>query len=143
MYVTLNGGVKLSDEPKNRGSFPFVARAFHAVLFTLGIPCEKNYDTWSSSFRVAAFSENALLKLKEALGVDYLLLVADEVAKAPNAIKALSDVCALGDGSVDFPITVMASCYVPEIAARAFTNSGRSLVAIPTVLAPCASQFRS
>jgi len=69
-----------------------------------------------------------------------LFLVGDELADAPDPVAALSNLCTLGDRKLDCPvkfsITVMASCYEPSLAVNISTKSRRSLVAIPTVLAP-------
>jgi len=139
VYVTLNNETDatevVADQLTGRDEAMFVARAFHAVLTTLD-PSFMSYGVWCLSLNVVAFTKGDLLDLKKALGVNHMFLVADEVARAPNTERALSALCRLGDAEPTFPVTVLASCYEPSLAVDMSTESRRSLVAIPTVLAP-------
>jgi len=140
VYVTLNNftnvkEVAAENSDRSIAQVLFIARAFHAVLTALDLPV-RDYCTWRSSFNATVFSRNDMLKLKEALGVDYLFLVGDDVASAPNTEAALSALCTLGDADSTFPVTVLLSCYAPWLLPKLFMRSGRGLVPIPTVLAP-------
>jgi len=139
VYVTLNNETDatevVADQLTGRDEAMFVARAFHAVLKTLD-PSFMSYGQWCQSLNAVAFGKADLWELKKALGVNHMFLVADEVARAPNTERALSALCRLGDAEPTFPVTVLASCYKPSLAVNMSTKSRRSLVAIPTVLAP-------